>query len=61
MPTIGWTLVTFVPKRELEQPVGELLAEMDTISEGAGEKYRGSFQRSSMLLLTVVILMIFNA
>ena len=61
MESIGWTLVTFVPKSEMEEPVSELLSNVDAISARAGEEYSRSFRRSSLLLLAVVVLMIGNA
>ena len=61
MESLGWTLITFVPKSELEQPTEELLREVDEISSGASEQYSRSFKRSSLLILIVVILLIANA
>ena len=61
MPSLGWTLMTFVPRSELERPTEELLAEVDAISERAGEEYSRSFRRSSLLIVAVVALLIANA
>ncbi len=61
MNSLGWTLITFVPQSELEQPTEALLAEMDEIGEAASAQYARSFRRSSLLILIVVILLIANA
>ncbi len=61
MSSIGWTLITFVPESEVEQPTEALLSELDKISANASEQYSRSFRRSSLLLLIVVILLIINA
>ena len=61
MESLGWTLITFVPQKELEQPTEALLAEVDEISASASVQYSRSFRRSSLLILVVVILLIANA
>ena len=61
MESLGWTLITFVPRSELEQPTESLLAEVDEISARAGERYDSSFRHSFWLLLAVVALLIVNA
>ncbi len=61
MNSLGWTLITFVPQSELEQPTEALLAEVDEISANASTHYARSFKRSSLLILVVVILLIANA
>ena len=61
MSSIGWTLITFVPQSEVEQPTEALLTEMDKISANASEQYNRSFRRSSLLILIVVLLLIANA
>ena len=61
MASLGWTLITFVPQSELEEPTDALLREVDEISAGASEQYSRSFKRSSLLILIVVILLIANA
>ena len=61
MSSIGWTLITFVPESEVEQPTEALLTEMDKISANASEQYDESFRRSTLLLLIVVLLLIANA
>ena len=61
MSSIGWTLITFVPESEVEQPTEALLSELDKISANASEQYSRSFRRSSLLLLIVVILLLINA
>jgi sigma-B regulation protein RsbU (phosphoserine phosphatase) len=61
MPSLGWTMITFVPQSELEKPTEALLSEMDAISVRAAEQYSDSFKRSTLLLLAVVALLIINA
>ena len=61
MASLEWTLITFVPQSEVEQPTDALLAEMDEISAHASERYRSGFKRSSLMLLIVVILLIASA
>ena len=61
MNSLGWTLITFVPQSELEQPTEALLVEMDNISSNANERYIDNFKRSSLLILMVVILLIASA
>ena len=61
MESLGWTLITFVPRSELEKPTETLLAKVDVVSARAADQYSSSFRRSSLLLLAVVILLIINA
>ena len=61
MSSLGWTLITFVPRSELEQPTDTLLAKVDAISARAADQYSSSFKRSTLLILAVVILLIINA
>jgi sigma-B regulation protein RsbU (phosphoserine phosphatase) len=61
MSSIGWTLITFVPQSEVEQPTEALLTEMDKISANASDQYNKSFRRSSLLIMIVVLLLIANA
>ena len=61
MSSLGWTLITFVPHSEMEQPTEALLTELDNISANASERYKRNFRQSSLLLLIIVILLIFSA
>ena len=61
MSSIGWTMITFVPQSELEEPTDALLREVDEIGAGASEQYARSFRHSSLLMLGVVILLVVNA
>ena len=61
MASIGWTLITFVPRSEVEQPTNELLAAMDQISADAGDRFDQSLQKSTILTLAAVLLLIIQA
>ena len=61
MSSLGWTLITFVSKSEMQKPTDALLADVDEIGARGSEQYIRSFKRSSLLLLVVVILLIVNA
>ena len=61
MSSLGWTLITFIPRSELERPTETLLEKVDEISAYANEQSSRSFRRSSLLILIVVLLLIANA
>ena len=61
IPTVGWMQFTFVPRAEAESHTEEMLTEMDAIGSKAGEKFRESSKRYSLIILFVVLILIANA
>ncbi len=61
MESLDWRLITFVPQSELEKPADALLAEMDGISARAAEQYNENYRNSSILILVVILILLFNA
>lgn len=61
IPTVGWTQITFIPKIELEGHTNKLLKEMDTVESEAAVRFKGNAQKSTIVILVVVVLLIANA
>ncbi len=59
--TVGWTQITFIPKIELEGHTNKLLKEMDTVESEAAVRFKGNAQKSTIVILVVVVLLIANA
>jgi sigma-B regulation protein RsbU (phosphoserine phosphatase) len=61
MPTVNWSLITFVPKSEIDRPTEELLKEVDEISERSDKELQRSFRDSSWIVVGILVLLIINA
>lgn len=61
MDSLGWTLITFVPQKELEEPTEKLLSEVDAVAEKGNSHYIDSIRRATVILLLILIPLIIGA
>lgn len=58
LETLGWTQMMFVSKQDLENSTDELLKELDKTAEATLQSYNKSFQRTMMLTIIIMLMLI---